>query len=105
MPVARPECTVFWGFNCRPQYRAAWCGLKIPEALGLAVLQVSAIELPLCLLDFRSLARCCKELRAKCNDQMQAEHQAYVEATALTHLVDIVVFAYGDETDSDPEYW
>ena len=64
----------------------ACCGLKTTEAVGLAVLQVSAIELPLCLLDFRRLARCCRELRTKCNGQMFRRE----------------LYAYGDETDSDP---
>ena len=77
------------------------------EALGPAVLQVLANELPLCLLDFRSLARSCKDLRMKCNDQMQAEHHEHVEAMALAYLVDIVVSAYGDDSvsESELEYW
>jgi hypothetical protein len=75
------------------------------EALGLAVLHVSAIDLPLSLLDFRSLSRCCRELRVRCNDQMQAEHQAYVEARALEYLVDMVVSTYSDDSASDAGYW
>ena len=75
------------------------------EALGLAVLHVSAIDLPLSLLDFRSLSRCCRELRVRCNDQMQAEHQAYVEERALEYMVDIVVSAYSDDSEPDAGYW
>ena len=78
---------------------------QMTEALGLAVLQVSAIDLPLSLLDFRSLSRCCRELRVRCNDQMQAEHHAYVEARALEYLVDMVVSTFSDDSASDSGYW
>ena len=66
---------------------------SMTEALGLPILNVLAIVLPRCRRDFGSRTSSCKELRVRCNNQMQAEYHVHLDAMAFDYLVDLLVSA------------
>ena len=66
---------------------------------GIEVLILIAVDLPLDVCSLSVVSRSCRELRATCSLQMQAEHVQYMERTTVLYLAELA--ASSDSSDSD----